>query len=85
MNILLNQFPERMGHAIVYQAPWIFNSFWKLVSPFMDARTKSKIIFVRGDDKDGGAVDKQLREIIGDDWKAVTGAGHEVGLLTSQM
>ena len=29
---------------------------------------------MRGDASDGGAVDKQMREIIGDDWKRITGA-----------
>lgn len=41
-------FPERLGRLIVINAPWVFPFFWKIVSPFIDAKTKAKIEIVYG-------------------------------------
>jgi hypothetical protein len=41
---------------------------------FMDPKTVSKILFVRGDVSDGSANDIHLKSILGDEWKLLTGA-----------
>eukprot|EP01039_Chlorochromonas_danica_P006529 gene6529-7202_t len=67
-------FPERLGHCIAYRPPTIFRMFWDAVKGFLDPKTRSKIIFINGDITDGSENDKLLRNIIGDDWKELTGA-----------
>ena len=46
--ILQNHYPERLGALFCFDAPWIFRSMWKLVSPFVDGNTLKKIFFVQG-------------------------------------
>jgi len=43
-------YPERMGYVIVVNAPTIFSFFWAIVKPWLNPVTKSKIVFVKGDD-----------------------------------
>ncbi len=43
-----NNFPERLGRIIVINTPWVFPFFWKIASPFIDAKTKAKIAVVYG-------------------------------------
>ena len=42
--------------------------------PFIDPKTAAKMIFITGDVSDGSANDKLLRELIGPNWKVLTGA-----------
>ncbi len=44
---LLAHYPERLHKAILLEAPWIFNGLWKVVSPLLDKRTKSKVCFTK--------------------------------------
>jgi len=41
-------YPERLGRMIVINSPWIFPFLWKIVSPFIDAKTKAKISIIYG-------------------------------------
>jgi hypothetical protein len=45
---------------------------------FIDPKTVSKLIFIAGDVSDGSENDSKLREVIGDDWKVLTGADQPV-------
>ncbi|KAG0222796.1 hypothetical protein BGW42_006327 [Actinomortierella wolfii] len=46
IDVLGNQFPERLGKAYIIHAPWFFFPFYKLVSPWIDPVTKAKIHFI---------------------------------------
>jgi hypothetical protein len=74
LHMLCNTFPERLGHCIAYRPPSIFHTFFNTVKGFLDPRTVSKVVFITGDVSDGSKNDQQLRSIIGDDWKVLTGA-----------
>ncbi|KAL3142685.1 hypothetical protein ABBQ38_002988 [Trebouxia sp. C0009 RCD-2024] len=39
-------YPERLGLFIVVDAPWIFNTLWRAISPLVDPFTKQKIKFL---------------------------------------
>lgn len=46
LNILQNHYPERLAKAYLVRPPWIFHSFYSLISPFIDAVTKEKIVML---------------------------------------
>jgi len=43
-----DNYPERLGHMLIINTPWVFSVIWKIVSPFIDAKTKSKIHIIYG-------------------------------------
>ncbi|OCL07370.1 CRAL/TRIO domain protein [Glonium stellatum] len=45
LNILQNHYPERLGRALISHLPWYVTTFFKLISPFIDPVTKSKMKF----------------------------------------
>ena len=47
LHIMQEHYPERLGLAVCYDPPSVFSVFWKLISPFIDVKTKSKIRFVQ--------------------------------------
>ncbi|XP_031391890.1 phosphatidylinositol transfer protein 3-like [Punica granatum] len=49
-HILQDHYPERLGLAILYSPPKIFESFWKMVKPFLESKTFKKVKFVYSDD-----------------------------------
>ncbi|KAI5074109.1 hypothetical protein GOP47_0010070 [Adiantum capillus-veneris] len=49
LEILQNQFPERLRKLFILHVPYLFWGAWKVVSPFIDKVTREKIVFV--DDK----------------------------------
>lgn len=104
--MLCNCFPERAGHIVLYQPPFIFEAFYnsiqvsvqhvicKAVSAMLvltcflracicrlsgqylvDVKTRSKIVFIRGEDGAGTANHQKLVQIIGPKWRQITGAG----------
>ncbi|XP_041994116.1 phosphatidylinositol transfer protein 3-like isoform X2 [Salvia splendens] len=49
ITILQEYYPERLGKLFIVHAPYIFTMMWKLVYPFIDKKTREKVMFV--DDK----------------------------------
>jgi len=43
-----DNYPERLGHMLIINTPWVFSIIWKIVSPFIDAKTKAKIHIIYG-------------------------------------
>uniref|UniRef100_A0A7N0UH72 CRAL-TRIO domain-containing protein n=1 Tax=Kalanchoe fedtschenkoi TaxID=63787 RepID=A0A7N0UH72_KALFE len=55
LTLLQDCYPERLGKLFIVHVPYIFMAAWKLVSPFIDNKTKKKIVFVE---------DKLLKETL---------------------
>jgi hypothetical protein len=45
LDIIQNHYPERLGKAFVLNVPWLLNTFFKLISPFIDPLTRTKLLF----------------------------------------
>jgi CRAL/TRIO domain len=45
---LLQHYPEMLHMVVCVDAPIIFNGLWKLLSPLLDDRVRSKVMFVQG-------------------------------------
>uniref|UniRef100_A0A0D9VYF0 CRAL-TRIO domain-containing protein n=1 Tax=Leersia perrieri TaxID=77586 RepID=A0A0D9VYF0_9ORYZ len=52
LNILQNHYPERLAIAIVFNPPKVFETFYKLMKPFLDPRTIQKLNFVYQKDEE---------------------------------
>lgn len=78
IHMLCNTFPERLGHCIAYRPPGVFRTFFNSVKSFIDPKTAAKMVFITGDVSDGSKNDLLLKEIIGDNWKVLTGAEQPV-------
>ena len=48
LRLAQDRFPERLGCAILLNAPRIFFGLWKAIQPFLDERTKDKFKFAYG-------------------------------------
>jgi hypothetical protein len=49
---LLKHFPEFLNFVALIDAPVLFNGVFRLISPLLDERVRSKIMFVKGKDAD---------------------------------
>ncbi len=59
------------------RTPWLFNAVWKILNPFFDDRTRSKIQFTymakKSDVEDGGRIANMLNDLVGPEWREITG------------
>lgn len=46
LSLLQECYPERLGKMLIIHAPRIFMTVWKIVCPFVDEKTRNKIVFV---------------------------------------
>ncbi|KAI4386342.1 hypothetical protein MLD38_004281 [Melastoma candidum] len=46
LSILQDCYPERLGKLLIIHVPYVFMTAWKMVCPFIDSRTKKKIVFI---------------------------------------
>ena len=44
--MLQAHFPERLDRLVMYAAPAIFFGLWRVLTPFLDAKTRAKVTFV---------------------------------------
>ncbi|KAL7085567.1 hypothetical protein ACP275_14G288400 [Erythranthe tilingii] len=49
-HVLQEHYPERLGIAILYNPPKIFEPFYMLARPFLEAKTANKVKFAYSDD-----------------------------------
>ncbi|KAH6778202.1 Glycosyl hydrolase family protein [Perilla frutescens var. frutescens] len=59
-HVLQEHFPERLGIAILYNPPKIFEPFWMVAKPFLEAKTANKVKFVYADDPNTNKVMNEL-------------------------
>ncbi|EGS17624.1 putative phosphatidylinositol transporter protein [Thermochaetoides thermophila DSM 1495] len=45
LHILQHHYPERLGRALIINMPWFVTTFFKLITPFIDPRTREKLKF----------------------------------------
>jgi hypothetical protein len=48
LDILANQYPERLGACFFIDTPQIFNMFYRAITPFINSVTRQKVHFVNG-------------------------------------
>ncbi|CAK8579088.1 unnamed protein product [Lathyrus sativus] len=69
LSILQDYYPERLGKLFILHAPYIFMKVWKMVYPFIDNKTRKKIVFVENKKVTSTLVEEidenQLPEIYG--------------------
>ncbi|CAH9113355.1 unnamed protein product [Cuscuta epithymum] len=61
-HVLQDHYPERLGLAILYDAPKIFEPFWKVAKPFLEPKTTKKVKFVYSDDPNSKKMMEDLFE-----------------------
>lgn len=62
-HVLQNHYPERLGVAIMYNPPRIFEQFYKIVRPFLEPKTRNKVKFVYTDDPTSNKIMEELFDI----------------------
>jgi polyribonucleotide 5'-hydroxyl-kinase len=46
LSIVQSHYPERLGRAVNFKPPWLFELFWKAIRPFVDPVTREKLVFL---------------------------------------
>ncbi|XP_057794592.1 uncharacterized protein LOC131010906 [Salvia miltiorrhiza] len=59
-HVLQDHYPERLGVAILYDPPKIFEPFWKMAKPFLEPKTANKVKFVYSDDPNTSKIMDEL-------------------------
>ncbi|KAH7571609.1 hypothetical protein JRO89_XS04G0099600 [Xanthoceras sorbifolium] len=70
-------YPERLGLAILYNPPKIFESFWTLVKPFLESKTYKKVSFVYSEDPQSKKIMETLFDM--DNLETAFGGRNAVG------
>lgn len=76
--MLCQSFPERLGHCVCFMPPVVFHYVYETIKFLIDKRTRNKIIFLIGDMSDDSPNDIKMKQILGNDWKILTGANQPV-------
>lgn len=68
LDMSAQHYPERLAHFIVLDAPRLFSGLWHVLQPFVDPKTKKKIIFIPYDvDQQTSSCKKVLSEYLDED------------------
>ncbi|RNE94878.1 sec4-like phosphatidylinositol transfer-like protein, partial [Trypanosoma conorhini] len=51
MKIMQDYYPEMLGTLLVYRPPWYISLLYNVVKPFIDKRTRKKVLFLGHDEK----------------------------------
>ena len=54
LQIVQNHYPERLGRAVNFKPPFLFELFWKAIRPFVDPVTREKLVFLNESDAHRG-------------------------------
>ncbi|XP_042476656.1 phosphatidylinositol transfer protein 3-like [Macadamia integrifolia] len=76
-HVLQNCYPERLGLAILYNPPKIFESFWMMVKPFLEPKTYKKVKFVYSNDPESQKIMQELFDM--DKLESAFGGRNTVG------
>ena len=60
LSIVQNHYPERLGRAVNFKPPLLFEIFWKAIRPFVDPVTRDKLVFLSGKDVENGMLQEQM-------------------------
>lgn len=74
VRLLLQNHPDRLGQAVLFQPPRLFSPLWAAASAVLPADTLAKVAFVSGDTSAGSANDLLLSHVVGPRWRELTGA-----------
>jgi len=55
LSIVQNHYPERLGRAVNFKPPFLFEIFWKAIRPFVDPVTREKLVFLSSKDDEENA------------------------------
>ncbi|WPT11003.1 Phosphatidylinositol transfer protein 3 [Picochlorum sp. SENEW3] len=58
LSIVQNHYPERLGRAVNFKPPWLFELFWKAIRPFVDPVTREKLVFLKDDSENSADMKK---------------------------
>ncbi|KAI8562611.1 hypothetical protein RHMOL_Rhmol03G0048200 [Rhododendron molle] len=78
-HLLQERYPERLGLAILYDPPKVFESFWLLVKPFLEPKTYKKVKFVFRNDQQSQKIMEELFDM--DKLESVFGGRNSIGLV----
>jgi hypothetical protein len=53
LQIVQSHYPERLGRAVNFQPPFMFEIFWRAIRPFVDPVTRGKLVFMHEGDAEG--------------------------------
>ncbi|KGN54617.1 phosphatidylinositol transfer protein 3 isoform X1 [Cucumis sativus] len=76
-HILQEHYPERLGLAILYNAPKFFEPFWMVAKPFLETKTANKVKFVYSDDVNSKRIIEDLFDM--DQLESAFGGNNNVG------
>ncbi|KAL8167085.1 hypothetical protein V2J09_008584 [Rumex salicifolius] len=62
-HVLQEHYPERLGLAIMYNPPKLFEQFWTVVKPFLEPKTRRKVKFVYSEDANAKKIMEELFDI----------------------
>lgn len=74
LDILQNQYPERLRKLFIVHVPYLFWGAWKVVSPLVDKVTREKIVFV----EDKHLEETLLNEVEKDRLPSIYGGQHDL-------
>ena len=72
LNMLTDQYFERLGVALLTGSPSVFSVLWKMIEPLVGPRTFQKVCFLPHTKAEQ---DKKLKEVLGDDWERLSDHG----------